>query len=282
MALSLSLAVGGLAASACGDDRPSTPRDAGLRPLRRVPAPPPATPTATGGFRVLHTLPRGPQSERQRLIGYLNDEVLAEAAADLNAYYRLPRDVSVRMVPCGTANAAYVPADHVILFCEEFVDEFVTLFAGTADADDRDQQVVAATAFFFLHEVGHALIGELELPVFGNEEAAADTYAAYLLLSRGHARLALGAADTLLLMARQHAAAGISIPAWDVHGLDEQRFFNVVCLIYGSDPARFARIVDAGFLPVDKARECPDSWRTSAARIELALAPATAAPAVAP
>lgn len=270
-----------LAFTACGDSKPSAPPPAPPLKLRPYTGPPltgspaakPAAAPAAGGFRVLQRLVRDPAAltERQRMMIAMNNEVLLEIAADLNKRYRLPRDVSVRMAPCGTANAAYLPDQHAIIFCDEFVDLFARLFAGIRAQDDFEDAVVAATAFFFLHEVGHALIGELDLPALGNEESAADTYAMYLLLQTGHEREALAAADTFAFMAADHQAAGLSVPAWDVHGLNEQRFFQAACLIYGSDPARYAGFVP-GVLPAEKAAECPDSWQTSARRIEKALA----------
>jgi hypothetical protein len=38
-----------------------------------------------------------------------------------------------------------------------------------------------------------------------------------------------------------------------VHGLPEQRFYNLVCLAYGANPREFADVVENGYLPKDRA-----------------------------
>ena len=47
----------------------------------------------------------------------------------------------------------------------------------------------------------------------------------------------------------------------DAHALGEQRYFNLQCLLYGSDQARFADLVEGGDLPADRARTCPRETR---------------------
>src|SRR5262249_60885285 len=47
--------------------------------------------------------------------------------------------------------------------------------------------VVGNTLFALVHEVGHALISEMGLPVLGREEDAADTYAVLAMLRVGTA-----------------------------------------------------------------------------------------------
>jgi hypothetical protein len=42
----------------------------------------------------------------------------------------------------------------------------------------------------------------------------------------------------------------------DAHGTPAQRFFNLLCTAYGSDPNLFADVVEKGFLPEDRALVC--------------------------
>jgi len=49
----------------------------------------------------------------------------------------------------------------------------------------------------------------------------------------------------------------------DEHSLDSQRFFNIVCWVYGRDPERHADMVDdERYLPNDRAEVCPEEWAT--------------------
>src|SRR5690606_367394 len=43
----------------------------------------------------------------------------------------------------------------------------------------------------------------------------------------------------------------------DEHALAEQRYFNLQCLIYGTDPEGFASMVDSGDLTAARAAHCP-------------------------
>ena len=47
----------------------------------------------------------------------------------------------------------------------------------------------------------------------------------------------------------------------DEHALGEQRYFNLQCLLYGSDPARYLSIVTDGDLPETRAKGCPEEAR---------------------
>jgi len=54
--------------------------------------------------------------------------------------------------------------------------------------------------------------------------------------------------------------SGQKTPFFDEHALDAQRFYNVVCLIYGSDPDRFQTLVGNDRLPESRARRCPAEY----------------------
>jgi len=47
----------------------------------------------------------------------------------------------------------------------------------------------------------------------------------------------------------------------DVHGLDAQRYYNVLCMAHGSDPEAFQGMVDKGYLPKERAEVCADEFR---------------------
>ena len=59
----------------------------------------------------------------------------------------------------------------------------------------------------------------------------------------------------------------------DVHRLDSQRFYNVVCMAYGSNPGSFQGMVDKGYLPKDRAEGCADEFRQVAFAVKKLIAP---------
>ena len=46
-----------------------------------------------------------------------------------------------------------------------------------------------------------------------------------------------------------------------VHSLNEQRYFNLLCWTYGSNPSENQYLVDEGFLPQNRAVWCADEYQ---------------------
>ena len=113
----------------------------------------------------------------------------------------------------------------------------------------------------FYHELGHAVIDLEGVPIFGQEEDAADVFSIYLI----HSLFEEEAAQSLAYdasfgfwgeaMARQDAQ---DEPAWwDDHGPDEQRYYNTVCIFYGGNPEARQSLAEDLDLPEDRAEKCP-------------------------
>lgn len=135
--------------------------------------------------------------------------------------------------------------------------------AETALSEAAQDYVNGAVIGTLYHEMGHALIDVLGLPVLGQEEDAADVLAVVLahgLWEEDYARTVAWATAYSFQLSSEE---GNETVFWDVHGPDEQRYFNTVCLFYGADPegrADFARDLD---LPADRASTCADGFATA-------------------
>ncbi|NQW10128.1 MAG: hypothetical protein HQ481_09660 [Alphaproteobacteria bacterium] len=142
-------------------------------------------------------------------------------------------------------------------------------------AEERVLFVAGNTLFSLHHETAHALIDQLDLPVLGREEDAADAYATLAMLPEPPTPLAdallLAAADGWLFYAE---TAPIDQLAYiDAHPLDEQRFYRTACLIVGSDIEGFFDYgLDVG-LTVERIEECPALWQDTRRGWERLLAP---------
>ncbi|WP_277052871.1 DUF4344 domain-containing metallopeptidase [Zestomonas thermotolerans] len=127
--------------------------------------------------------------------------------------------------------------------------------------------VVANGEFTLLHEMGHMLIAELDLPVLGREEDAADQLAIMLLflfhedLSQAErdARM-LAIVDYWRLESQRPRRVEERVPAWATHALDEQRFYNIACLVYGSDTQRLDWLPQVAGLPMERALYCDQEY----------------------
>ena len=127
--------------------------------------------------------------------------------------------------------------------------------------------VTTNSEFTLLHEMGHLLIHELKLPVLGREEDAADQLG-FIGLFMIHDRQQtpdfperlLDVADYWRLEWLRAKEPGEAIQAWDSHALDEQRFYNIACLAYGSDPKNLEWIIEMTGLPEERAFYCQDEY----------------------
>ncbi|HST42834.1 MAG TPA: DUF4344 domain-containing metallopeptidase [Conexibacter sp.] len=118
-----------------------------------------------------------------------------------------------------------------------------------------------ANEFVIAHELGHALVDQLDIPITGKEEDAVDGFAAYLLANtRGFGpRSALSAAILFAGFSGDDAPTDDAYA--DEHSLSQQRVYQFLCWIYGSDPRAFRSIVGRDGLPRARAVRCPSEWR---------------------
>jgi hypothetical protein len=183
----------------------------------------------------------------------MQDSGLLQDIADaLNAIVSLPRDVGLRYAECGEANAYYDADEHHILMCLELLQSMAETMEGQfEDEDDTAEAIAGAYLAVALHEAGHAMVDVLELPVTGREEDAVDQLAAWILIQADDVDSVLGAAASYYT----EGEAGDSDFA-DEHSLDRQRYFNLVCWAYGSDPDNSQELIDTWELPEARAEGC--------------------------
>lgn len=109
------------------------------------------------------------------------------------------------------------------------------------------------------HEVAHALVDLLDLPIMGLEEDAADAFAIHLI-DQLHPEMEARAMvqDIAYLYGFEHEERGGDFPFWSRYSTDARRGFNALCFFYGGDPggrSGFARKVD---LPIERQDTCPE------------------------
>lgn len=196
------------------------------------------------------------ESYRQLLEG---NRVFEKFAEGLNKTIRIPNQVDIQLVDCNTINAFYDPSGKRIIVCYELIDYFLTVFKPVAKSNDElATAVFGAVAFSFFHEVGHGLIDQLELPAVGREEDSADQIATLTLIGTGDEGVGMALSGAYWFQLQQKG--GNETPFWDEHAFDGQRFYNIVCLIYGSDPAKYGNFVESGTLPAARAKRCPEEY----------------------
>lgn len=224
-----------------------------------------------GDFIVQHSSVTNPRYES--IDRALKDGKVLEKAADkLNRTLSLPNDIVLRTKDCGQVNAYYNPTDRSITFCYELMEHFFKLYKSAGDSDKQaNESMNDAITFVFLHELGHALIHNYDLPVTANEEDAADRCSAYICIEElgdDGVKAILSAADAFQIESKNRTPDKRSMA--DEHLLQEQRFFNSLCMVYGSNTVKYSYIVEKGYLPQARAKRCPSEYdKTASAWVKL-------------
>ena len=178
--------------------------------------------------------------------------LLQDIADALNSVVTLPRDVGLRYAECGEANAYYDSDERHILMCIELMEDIASALEGQFESEDEVAEAAAgAWLAVALHEAGHAMVDVMELPVTGREEDAVDQLAAWILIESDDVDSVLGAAASYYT---EDDAEDSDFA--DEHSLNRQRYFNLVCWAYGSDPQNSRELIDTWELPEARAEGC--------------------------
>ena len=145
--------------------------------------------------------------------------------------------------------------------CYEYLEEIMKTLPseGAPMGVSRSDAMIGQFFYVFAHEMGHAAFDILALPVFGNEEDAADQFATYIMLQFGKddaRRLITGAAFAYERYVQNPEVSAPLAAFSDVHAPPAQRYFNILCLSYGANEALFADVVARGYLPKSRANNC--------------------------
>jgi hypothetical protein len=123
------------------------------------------------------------------------------------------------------------------------------------------------TLHVVLHELGHALIREFDIPVLGNEETMADAFATYYLTTYLPDRAVdVLSARTKSLLIEAGEAARVD---WSgEHDHDARRANQIAALAVAADPERYGAVAAVVGMSGEKIREARDygaeihrSWR---------------------
>jgi Putative metallopeptidase len=192
----------------------------------------------------------------------------------LNERIALPFDIVITFTECDGPNAFYDDRTHRITLCYDLIDDYYDLFSDKIrDAAKLDEAVSGTVAHTLLHEMGHALIDAWKLPITGKEEDAADQLSTLILIeeTENGEQVALDSA----LSFRLYADFDIDEerPYWDEHSLDEQRFYGILCMLYGHDPEKYGYLIMDGTLPPSRAELCQDDYARVKTSWQTLLAP---------
>jgi hypothetical protein len=229
-----------------------------------------------GSIRIQYELPKN--AEHQPIYDRLKQAHALELIARLLSPIRLPRPLLLKVSGCdGVSNAWYY--EGVVTVCYEYLAEDILqklpeqrLPSGVTPED----ALLGPLLDVFLHETGHAVFDLLKVPVYGREEDAADRFSTYMLLQlpkEDAHRLILGSAYQYRSDVQKPQVSLPTTKFSNEHGVPAQRFYDLLCIAYGSDQKVFADVVDKGFLPKERAEGCDSEYEQAAYAFKILIGP---------
>jgi hypothetical protein len=188
-------------------------------------------------------------------------QVLEELRAFL-APLKLPRKLTVSVDQCGAATRAYKSPGPVTI-CYENIAQ-INQIATKLDASLQPSVNAGAFILVALHELALGVFDDLQIPVWGREQDAADRLAALVMLQFGEdlaLRTILGA--TALFTASDKTYTGSDFG--NALSPDQQRYYNYLCIAYGGAPITFKSLVVPDkngdqMLPDERAVRCESEY----------------------
>lgn len=177
--------------------------------------------------------------------------------ASLNETVALPTDVIVRFQ--SGDGPYYDPERREIVMNYDFLYWLAEIFDSEVDSQEElESAILDASTFVLFHEVGHALVDVLDLPVTGREEDAVDGLATLVttMLDDGGSEIALTGGISFGLATEDFEEADF----WDEHSLDAQRFYGILCWVYGSDPETYESLLEDLEIPEERASRCIEEF----------------------
>ncbi|HST60231.1 MAG TPA: DUF4344 domain-containing metallopeptidase [Longimicrobium sp.] len=180
---------------------------------------------------------------------FSQQDMLASMTDPLNEHFRLPRDVTLELAECGRSGAFYDPSRPAVQLCYELLMDLVEELGGE---NGDDALFVGAFSYVVLHQLGHAVIDVMDLPVSVPPEEAADQFAFVM------AGMAAGVLDDMVqgTLALHELGLDWENPGSGQAALSDTRMRTLACLAYGSDMRAGDGLVKSGVLTPVRARGC--------------------------
>ncbi len=144
-------------------------------------------------------------------------------------------------------------------FLKEIHQRYSNAEPALADVS-ADEATQFALLHTLLHEYGHAYIFSWDIPIVGKEEDAVDNFATIILLDEFDNDDAAFVAADLFALEDLDTETFTERHFWGEHSLDAQRYAASLCLIYGSNPEKYADILNDELRDLDRDMFCVDEY----------------------
>ena len=207
----------------------------------------------------------------------------------LNENFKLPYDIEIAISDCvdesgnDVSNAWWDHELNEIVICYALIVETDLKFTTYYDnvypewSEDEfyenvDYSLINIIESVFYHEVGHALVHVYDLPITGMEEDAVDQFSLYMSFAYPYEDdpenligqdTTIDVAIDYYLAAEDAKNSGYEYDETDyadTHSLNEQRFSNFACWVYGSNSTYNQHMLDQNWIPENRIDWCEEEY----------------------
>lgn len=187
---------------------------------------------------------------------FVGQDPLGSMVEPLNQYFPPSRDVTVELAECGRAGAFYDARRPAVQLCYELIMQLAEASMG-GESEVGEEAFAGAFAIVLLHQVGHAMVDLLDLPVRVSPEEAADQLVAVMVGFAGD-ELASALDGALVL---NELEIDWENPGSGRTALSGARLQNLLCLLYGANPEAGEWLVEEGTLSAARAQGCQQRYQ---------------------
>jgi hypothetical protein len=188
---------------------------------------------------------------------------------------RLPKDLVIQFDECGAATRQYQPGGPVTV-CYELVDK-IEKVAANVKPENRALVLVGTIIQAMFHETATAVFDLLQVPIWGRLDDADDRLAGFLMVEFGPdlaAQLIIGTATFFKESGQTWTGSDFA----EARSPEAQRFFNYLCMAYGSEPRTFAsfgdnKVIGDLTLPINRAAGCAREYEQVRQSFNLRIMP---------
>jgi hypothetical protein len=202
------------------------------------------------GFVIKYDRPN--EAKHQKLFKTLkkNDQFFyGDGLNFLNKLYRIPNTVKILVADCGSKNSRYNFEERTIYICYETLHEKVNDYSKfPKNNEEYVQRVFKNSVFTFWHEIGHAMMHQLNLPIKTeslNEEDLADEFAVLSMIWRQDSKWTNSIITSSLHYKNKtikRKNKGLGMANYEFHSPDLERYYNMNCLLFGMKSMSFSRL----------------------------------------
>ena len=235
-----------------------------------------ASSATTGQIQISYEPPK--DAQLQPIYQELRQRQVLERLQGFMAPLRLPRQLAIRTTECGAESVAYKSGDPVTI-CYEMVKHINDI--ASQKPQDANQQALIKNGTFVeatLHQLAYGIFDQLQVPILGREDDAADRIAALVMMQFGDKVAYTTIVGTgMFFELSNHTWTGADFAA--EQSPEAQRFYNYLCIAYGGDPITFQFLApqpgpsDFPRLPEDRAPRCIDEYLQVAHAFDLRIMP---------